>query len=33
MVLLEQQRPKAIDYLQKGKEGKESIEDFINFSR
>jgi len=26
-------KPKAIDYLQKAKEGKESVKDFINFSR
>lgn len=24
-------RPKAIEYLNKGKEGKESVRDFINF--
>ena len=26
-------RPKAIEYLNKGKEGKESVRDFINFQR
>jgi len=26
-------RPKAVEYLNKGKEGKESVKDFINFSR
>ncbi len=33
LVPFEQQRSKPTDYLMKGKEGKESIEDFINFSR
>jgi len=26
-------KPKAIDYLNKGNEGKESVKDYINFSR
>ena len=26
-------RPKAIEYLNKGQEGKESVRDFINFQR
>jgi hypothetical protein len=26
-------KPKAIEYLNKGNEGKESVKDYINFSR